>query len=198
MGKIVKRHNVPAGIEYLAGGCPRTPSRTALTKVVSLAGLTVAEALEELTALDPRYRWIDSDGVIVVRPLEAWADPKNVLNFDSASFTLEDANLDVALSAVASALQDHPREARGEGIRTTQGNRLFSVKTGPTSVGGALDAIVRAHGDAWWELHDFAAGPGMRMLLLQTFDGSAPRSLIRSVLRARSSAMVENFWTKSL
>ena len=88
--------------------------------MVSLAGLTVAEALEELTALDPRYRWIDSDGVIVVRPLEAWADPKNVLNFDSASFTLEDANLDVALSAVASALQDHPREARGEGIRTTR------------------------------------------------------------------------------
>jgi hypothetical protein len=179
---LTQRLHFLAGIEFLPGGC-RASQAPKPTSTITLHGLSLSDALDKLVAIDSRYRWVDSDGVIVVRPLAAWADPKNVLNFESASFTLEDANLYVALSAVVSALQDKPRESLGEGIPTSQGSRLFSVTTGPTSVGGALDAIVRAHGDGWWELQDFTAGPGMRLLYLQTFDGSFLRSLIRSVPR---------------
>jgi hypothetical protein len=183
VGKIVKRHQVPAGIEYLPESCPATTPRGAPTPAVSLAGMTVAAALDKLTALDPRFRWVESNGLAVVRPVSAWGDEKNVLNFTSASFAVQDVNLDVAMSAIVSGLQEKPREARGEGVRTNQGSKSFSVKTGPTSVGGALDAIIRAHGDGWWELRPFNGGPGVRALSLQTFDGSYIWSLIPTVPR---------------
>jgi hypothetical protein len=187
VGKIVKRHQVPAGIEYLPESCPPTPPRGAPTPSVSLAGMTVAAALDKLTALDSRYRWVESNGVAVVRPAAAWADPKNVLNFESASFTLQDTNLDDAVEAIASAIDD--REARWvapQAARTNQGSRQFSVKTGPTSLGGALDAIIRAHGDATWELKDFGpADPNrfMKMLSLYTFDGGALLKPIKNTTR---------------
>jgi hypothetical protein len=183
VGQIVKRHQVPAGIEYLPESCPPTTPRGASTPSVSLAGMTVAAALDKLMALDPRFRWVESNGLAVVRPVSAWGDAKNVLNFTSASFAVADVNLDVAMSAIVSGLQEKPRDATGEGVRTNQGSKPFSVKTGPTSVGGALDAIVRAHGDGWWELQHFRGGHGMRLLSLQTFDGSYIRSLIPAAPR---------------
>ena len=61
--------------------------------------MTVGDALKKLSALDPRYRWIESDGVIVVRPIAAWSDPKNVLNYQTESFVLKDATLGDALNA---------------------------------------------------------------------------------------------------
>jgi hypothetical protein len=178
VGKIVKRHEVPAGIEYLPERCPPTTPRGASTKSVALGGMTVAAALDKMTALDPRFRWVESSGLALVRPVSAWGDDKNVLNFTSTAFEVKSVNLDEAMSAVVSALQPRPREALGDGVRTNQGSKPFSVKTGPTSVGGALDAIIRAHGEGWWEVQHFNGGPGMRMLGFHTFDGSYIRSLI--------------------
>jgi len=183
VGQIVKRHQVPAGIEYLPESCPPTSPRGASTPSVSLAGMTVAAALDKLTELDPRFRWVESNGLAVVRPVSAWGDAKNVLNFTSASFAVDKVNLDVAMSAIVSGLQEKPREAKGEGVRTNQGSKPLSVKTGPTSVGGALDAIVRAHGDGWWEVRPFSGDHGMRMLSFQTFDGSHIWSPIPTVPR---------------
>ena len=144
-------------------------------------GPSDAGALKKLVALDPRYRWLDSDGVIVMRPVEAWADPDNVLNFKTSSFILEDATLGSALHAVVSALDEKLRHDGGSfANHTDQGNRLFSVKTGPTSAGGAIDAIVRAHGDMWWELKDFVvAEKDQRVLWLRRFDGSGLAAPVR-------------------
>ena len=46
----------------------------------SLIGLTVAMALNALVAVDPRYAWREQDGVLIIRPVEAWRDATNVLN----------------------------------------------------------------------------------------------------------------------
>jgi hypothetical protein len=182
---LARRLHFLAGVEYLPGACSRLYQPGRSPNRLNLRGLSLADALEKLVALDPRYRWRDSDGVIVMRPAEAWADPANLLNFKTSSFTLEDATLGSALHAVVSAMDGKPRmDGEGFATRTEQGNRLFSVRTGPTSAGGAVDAIVRAHGDMWWELKDFVvAEKDQRVLWLRTFDGSGLGAPIRNAAR---------------
>jgi hypothetical protein len=185
VGLIAKRHRVPAGIEFPTEACPASQARGATrpASVVSLGGLTVREALNKLVEADRRFRWVESNGLALVRPVAAWGDEKNVLNFTSTAFEVKDANLDQAMSAVVSALQSRPRDAVGDGVRSNQGSKLLSVKTGPTSVGEALDAIIRAHGEGWWEVQPFRGSPAMRLLGFHTFDGSYIRSLIPSFPR---------------
>ena len=120
--------------------------------------------------MDGRYRWIEHDGLIVLRPVSAWGDRRNLLNFTTTSFALENVNFGGALDAVVSAVIGKPRSG-GEllATRTEQGSRLFSVTTGPTSLGGALDAIVRSHGDLWWQVRDNGDN---RTIFFYTFDES--------------------------
>jgi hypothetical protein len=175
---LVRRHQFLAGVEYLRVDCQkRWLGARRDGDTINLHGLSVGEALKKLTEIDPRYRLIERDGVVVMRPLDAWADPGNLLNFTTASFVLDDVNVGSALAAVVSALTGESREplaldrsAQG----TEQGARRFSVKTGAASVGEALSAIVRAHGDAWWH---FGGPPGQPPGLtpavsIYTFDGT--------------------------
>ena len=168
---LARRFQIQVGVEYLPVDCGRVRRDAPREgEAINLLGLSVAEALEKLSAMDRRYRWIEHDGLIVMRPVSAWGDPNNILNFTTTSFTLEDVNLGGALDAVMSAVIGRPKKG-GELLanRTEQGARFFSVKTGSTSVGGALDAIVRAHGDLWWQV---LGSDDRRMIFLYTFDGS--------------------------
>lgn len=167
---LARRFHFPAGVEYLPVDCQVHWRQTARNgESVNLRGLTIGEALRKLSALDPRYRLIIDDGVMVIRPVTAWADSKNILNRTADSFALEDATLGGALDAVVSAITGEARTMGALlGQRTEQGARVFSVKTGSTSAGGALAAIVRAHGDSWWEVREGAIG---RIVSFYTFDG---------------------------
>ena len=151
---LARRFHFNAGVEYLPVDCQLHWRQTASNgESVNLRGLTIREALGKLSALDPRYRWAESDGLIVMRPLEAWADPKNLLNYTAGSFELTDVNFGGALDAVVSALTGEQHStAASLAERTEQGARRFSVRAGATSAAAALDAIVRQHGNAWWEV----------------------------------------------
>jgi hypothetical protein len=46
----------------------------------SLRGLTVRQALDQLTRIDPRYEWREVGSVAVMRPKVAWASGDNFLN----------------------------------------------------------------------------------------------------------------------
>jgi hypothetical protein len=183
---LAKRYRFIAGAEYLLVDCQRLwTSRPRDVEVLNLRGLSVGEALKKLTAIDPRYRWVERHGLIVVRPLEAWADPKNMLNFTTESFVLDDVNVGGALDAVVGALSGQPRSSEvldASAQRTEQGARRFSVKTGATSVGEALSAIVRAHGDAWWEFRrSFTVeNPAPPAVWIYTFDGTGLGASVRA------------------
>jgi hypothetical protein len=151
---LARRYQFPAGVEYLPLDCGRIWTKAPRTgELLNLRGTTIRAALEKLSALDPRYRWIESDGVLVIRPVAAWADRTNMLNYTTASFVLDQVNLGGALDVVISAITGRARTG-GELLsnRTEQASRTFSVKQGAISVGEALDAIVRAHGHAWWQV----------------------------------------------
>ena len=177
VSRLARQYHFLAGVEYLLVDCGPLFVGTPRDAAVSdLQGLSIGEALKKLTEIDPRYRWIELDGVVVVRPVAAWSDPKNLLNFTTRSFVLEDVNVGSALAAVVAALTGH--SDRGDILyasaqRTEQGARHFSVKTGATSGGDALSAIVRAHGAAWWEvqLGSIQQDP-VAVVRIHTFDGT--------------------------
>lgn len=173
---LARRFRFRAGVEYLPVDCqPYWQNAARRKESVNLRGLTIREALGKLSALDRRYRWAESDGLIVMRPVEAWADPNNLLNYTAGSFELNDVNFGGALDAVVSALTGEQHStAASLAERTEQGARRFSVRAGATSVAAALDAIVRQHGNAWWEvrLGVFQQKLLVPMIWVHTHDGS--------------------------
>jgi hypothetical protein len=178
---LARRFEQAAGVEFMLSDCAKLGGggRRAGGETVDLYGLTLQDALTKLLALDPRYRMVESDGVIVVRPVQAWADPKNVLNFGSGSFALEDATLGIALDALLSAMTGEPASPDDRyAIPTEDGARRFNVKTGAISAVGALEAIVRAHGRSTWTVRHSDIG---RMISFHTFDGSSVGSSRRTL-----------------
>jgi hypothetical protein len=172
---LARRHHFLVGIEYPRSECARMGSEQGRTdgELLNFRGMTVGDALKKLSALDPRYRWLESDGVVIVRPVEAWSDPKNMLNYETKSFVLKDATLADALNAIVSAItgtgHDHPFSES-----TEQGARRFNVTTRTTSAGEALDGIVRAHGASYWVIREGQPdreGRVFRSIFLHTFDG---------------------------
>lgn len=178
---LARRYHLLAGAEYLPVDCSRIWREASRTgELLNLRGMTIRAALEKLSALDPRYRWIESDGVLVIRPVDAWADRTNMLNYTTSSFVLDEVNLGGALDVVVSAITGTARTG-GHLLsnRTEQASRTFSVKPAAISVGEALDAIVRAHGQAWWEVRLGQVGP---VITFYTFDQSG---IGASILRTR-------------
>lgn len=175
---LARRYRFIAGAEFLLVDCQRLWTEARRDgESINLRGFSVGDALKRLTAIDPRYRWVERDGLVVIRPLEAWADPKNMLNFTTESFVLADVNVGSALDAVVGALTGQPRWSpemlHASAERTEQGARRFSVKTATVSVAEALDAIVRAHGDAWWEFRrSFTPDNPAPAVWIYTFDGT--------------------------
>lgn len=165
----------PAGIEYIPGSCdvarPGPPRES-----MSLMGLPAREALDRLVQLDPRYRWIETDGVIVVRPIAAWDDPKHFLHRTASSFTVDDQPLGGAVNAVLDALgwEHSDLTAPPFGGRTPDAIRHFSVGLGATSIIEALNAVARTHSAFLWSVA--YCRPEAREeyadILLMTFDGS--------------------------
>jgi hypothetical protein len=166
---LARQFELVAGIEYPRAKCAWSADRASRGEPIDLYGLTIEQAFARLVALDPRYRILEHDGVFVLRSVQAWGDPQNMLNFKSGSFAVEDATLGIALDTLVSAITGEapPSEDRF-GSRTEQSARRFSIKTGVTSAGSALDAIVRAHGAAIWIVREGTIG---RVISVFTFDG---------------------------
>jgi hypothetical protein len=173
---MARRGYVIAGIEYLPGDCNVERAKIDPSEErIDLAGSTVEAALNRLIELDGRYQWIDSDGVIVVRPVEASGDPQNWLHSIATEFDLDNLTIGDALFKIASAVTGDPRVPSSFDSRTEQGARKLAVHLTGVSLVDTLNAIVRAHGAAWWEARDrarVAANQEDRMLWVFTHDGA--------------------------
>jgi hypothetical protein len=172
--RISRALEIPAGVEFFPEVC-RTHPPDPLSDEVELYGLTAHAAFDELVRVDPRYRWLESEGVVVFRPLGAWTDPNHFLHRSIPDFTVSDVGIRRAIGAVQNAigpyvvsgLFDFPE-------RTPQGNQHVSVNLGTTSAFEALNAIVRAHGSMLWTVR--YCKPAARLEFAEfgffTFDGS--------------------------
>jgi hypothetical protein len=91
--------------------CSETAVRPSVAQRQDLIGLSVREALDALVRVDRRYSWRTVDQVIVLRPSEAWTDPKNVLNQPVADIDWNDVTAREALARTMFFLAGfpHPR-----------------------------------------------------------------------------------------
>jgi hypothetical protein len=153
---IARTTGVPFGLEYVPGQCPPpSPGAASLgeRERVFMTGMTIGDALDGLVKLDSRYWWVESDGVIVVRPVAAWNDKEHFLHKTLASFAVDDQDLGSALGHWKAARANVPPAAIPHGATTELGLRRFSIEpTGPISAVSALDAITRAHRSLMWEV----------------------------------------------
>jgi len=154
--QLARSAGIPAGIESVsdcAHGDPAPPRN--LPPTITFLGKTVAEALDELIALDPRYRWTESDGVILVRPLDAWNDAHHFLHETIVDFGFENQNIVGASVLLAQAMQGRPFrpptiDTQG---RTEQGDRHFSMAPRTSSIVGLMNDVVRANGSMYWTIN---------------------------------------------
>lgn len=159
IGRIVA---APTGVEFVPGRCPDDRAKTrVLPEPLTLLGMTAGDALNLLVRLDPRYAWKDAGGVLVLRPIAAWADRQHFLRGKFDEFDIVDEHLGAALGLIAGAIRQGAgaiRQGAGAGLRnwsmrTPQGDRRFTVRLGNVEMIDALNAVVRAHGDLQWRIY---------------------------------------------
>jgi hypothetical protein len=171
--RIVQATGEPAGIERLPEQCTAPRKLDDVKEWLPLAGLHVRDALDKLTALDSRYRWAESDGVIVLRPAIAWADPNHFLHSTFPSFHVHDQRLGGAMVDLDKAFGS-PRSLDQDLRSWALDDRRFSVNENAISIIETLNAIVRAHGSATWEI-DYCQPPARfetAMLYMLSLDNS--------------------------
>jgi hypothetical protein len=124
-------------------------------------GITLAQALDQVVAMDARYEWREHEGVIHVRPKTAFADPRHFLNQRVAKFELKDA---IPLHATFEVHRVYRKDCEIRHlIYTTKRDEFLS--DGPASlrmpvsvsltnvtVLGIMDAVIKAHGQLYWNV----------------------------------------------
>jgi hypothetical protein len=144
---IARQLDIPSGIERLPGPC--APPDTPITEEVALIGMDFHDVLDLLVKTDSRYYWVFSDGVVVVRPLEAWNTKDHFLHETLQAVGLEEQNIGAAMDQIFA----QPGVSAGGGELIMSGDpSTITLSLGPVSRIGALDAVVRAHGRLRWEV----------------------------------------------
>jgi hypothetical protein len=150
--QIAHRFNTLMGIEE-SRGCesPAWHGRDSQQDIV--ATMSLREAMDDLVARAPTYRWRVIGDVVVLRPGVAWDDPSNPLHQMTRAFDVRGASLRTALHLVL----DDPHALQF--VEHTDLPATFREDRSHVSVlfpGGtllqALTSIIRAHGSATWRL----------------------------------------------
>lgn len=145
-----------AGIPLVFEASPRDYRDPAtVAQRLDLDGLTVREALDALVAQDPRYRWEERDGIVVIRPIGMLADPSDVLNQRIAGVRGDRVRLEEVLARVTAAVV-------GTGATSTLPAAIASQEMTLDAPSGTvldlLTAAARAHGRIMWLTPDSARG----------------------------------------
>lgn len=166
--RIAKSADVPLVFE----ASPRDYRDPAIVaQRLDLDGLTVRQALDALVAQDPRYRWEDRDGIVVIRPIGMQADPGDVLNQRVAGVREDRVRLEEVLARVTAAVV-------GTGARpalpVAMASQAFPLDAPSGTVLNLLTAAARAHGRVMWITPDGTRGPdqGAVSIGFRTFAGA--------------------------
>ena len=121
-----------------------------------LDGLTVREALDVLVVQDPRYRWEERDGTIVIRPIGVLGDPTDALNQRIAGVRGDQLRLDDVLAQITAAVLGTGTPPM---VPTTTDSQEFTLDAPSGTVLDLLAAAARAHGGVMWSAPRASRGP---------------------------------------
>ena len=177
---IARSARVPIGFEEVAGipvpGFGNL-STIPVSERTDLVGLSVGDALDALVSADPRYGWREQDGVILIRPVQAWADPSHFLHQRFSGFRMRDSTASDVTRAIYKRFGVPIRYGEGGVFGDPPDSddlekRIdFDVPSG--TIVEALNSLVRAHGGLGWMVHYANAPADIRTSCVRfiTFDG---------------------------
>jgi len=191
--QVARVANVPLGFEN-AAGCGFGQRAVVPTDRASvLIASTAREAFDEVAALNPNFRWEEIDGMAIVRPSSAWQNRDNLLNLPARSFQLMNVDAGDALYRVLDAATPNvgyePSRKRASGVLDAP----VSVDFSGGSLLRALNAVVRAKGDAEWRVGYSTGEAGILIGKLSKLNEPAVGYVSRIVWKASGGASaVEN------
>lgn len=127
VSQIARAANIPLGIEDPFDCRPGGRALVSPNAVVRLTDMTARQALDHVTSFQRTFRWIDMDGVAVVRPERAWYDPKNVLNLPTKSFEINNTHVHYFLHALSEAVTPSVSLEHVEGVLSSKAHGAPSV-----------------------------------------------------------------------
>jgi hypothetical protein len=150
--QIARTANIPLGFENVQGCGFGRRTIVPNDQRSILAASTPREAFDEVAALNRNFRWREIDGMIIVRPADAWENSANLLNLPARPFQVMNVDADDALYRVLEAAT--PRVSYVQSRKQALGSRAtpVSVDFSGGSLLRALNAVVRAKGDAEWRV----------------------------------------------
>jgi hypothetical protein len=151
--QVARAAHVLVGFENGQDCFPGPRSLRADTDAENLTGLSARLAFDNVIASMTSYSWKTVNGVVVVRPRAAWTNPDYFLNQTVQPFVATDESVDeilhTALRAATPSLliphEDLPRVGK-------LASHSMTVEFSGGTMLDALNAIVRAHGSAEWEV----------------------------------------------
>jgi hypothetical protein len=132
---------VPLGFEDAASGI----EPASLPQIQ--AGGSVRDALNSVVIADPRYTWRVVNGVIVVRPANAWADKKDALSVPAGEVDWHDVTPVQALTYVGDLILRHSVIPVPDADPKA---KHFSIDLASGSILDVLNEVVRVHGGLAW------------------------------------------------
>jgi hypothetical protein len=156
-GMLAWRISASAGVPVIFEASPldyRDP--TIAARRFDLHGLSVREALDFLVAQDPRYRWEERDGIVIIRPIGVLADPGDALNQRIAGMRGDRVRLEDVLARVDAAVR---RTGVPPVLPAAIDSQDFALDAPGGTVLDLLAAAARAHGGVMWSAPDGARGP---------------------------------------
>jgi hypothetical protein len=150
--QVARAANVALGFENLPG-CgfgKRTIVPAEFGRVLDAS--TPREAFDEIAALNRNFQWREVDGMAIVRPTQAWDDPEDLLNLPAHAFQLMNVAADDALYRVLDAATPRVRYVQARGRARGSLEAPVSVDFSGGTLLRALNAVVRAKGDAEWRV----------------------------------------------
>lgn len=110
--QLARQARLRIGFESTRGCAPGAKSLAAGDTSVTVDAGSPIEALDRLLQLAPEFAWRSIDGIVVVRPNDAWKDPADPLNQSLRRFSATNTNPHFAVhaaleSATPSLLMEH-------------------------------------------------------------------------------------------
>jgi hypothetical protein len=158
LASVAKATHVPIGFETVMD---EEPDYRLGSVSRSLRGMTLAQALDDIVAMDSRYAWRERRGVIHVRPQGAFDDARHFLNRRVERFELRDA---IPLHATFEVHRIYRPDCEIQHPIYTNERDAFladqlpadrkgvTVSLTNVSVLDILDAVIKTHGELHWNV----------------------------------------------
>lgn len=178
---LARSTRAPIGFEEVAQESQTydgNQARVATGKRTVLIGLTVGQALDALVAADARYTWREQDGMLLIRPVDAWNQKANFLN-EPVGGIEERQQRPIAIVRRLYDRRGLSIVSSSGGVignptaRTSDLDQGISVALPSPTVLDVLNAVVKSHGQLSWMVASVRAPEGLKnsCVYLITFDG---------------------------